>query len=366
MKNIKGSYRTKDGKAQIEYELKYKEIYKPVFSASGNFDGGSGQNLATIAEAYPNDEMVQAIHEVWKTYHLNDMIPGCAHQRAENWGKEKIVFITGAKLDFDKIPKNWENIINDYCREIKYLSQLKKAIPEFFDKVNTDAKKGINYIPKDETVFSIPGRLKITDTILFKKGIISIITVKKLSGWVCWNEHQKGVLGKECPICGYVYGSAWQYMPIPDDVIETIKSWTEQAQPEENFYEYQAKEWLKKTKSELIIEFKEYDYYFPNDKEKRNIYNVTLKHEDETYTFTFGTSLNDTALNKQPSAYGILSSLACDIYVPDEFADFCLEFGYEMENIKQAKKTFNACMKQKQAMENMYTEDELQDLAEIR
>lgn len=70
---MKGSYRTADNKAQIDWELTEKEPGKVVFSACGEYDGGSGQCIDSIAKAYPADEWIQAMYWVWKRYHLNDM-----------------------------------------------------------------------------------------------------------------------------------------------------------------------------------------------------------------------------------------------------------------------------------------------------
>ena len=52
---------------------------------------------------------------------------------------------------------------------------------------------------------------------------ITVEGAKKTKGWTY--EKDGGILCKPCPVCGYKYGSAWQYMPIPADIIEEIKSW---------------------------------------------------------------------------------------------------------------------------------------------
>lgn len=49
-----------------------------------------GQNHETIASLFPSDPKVQRMIEVWKHWHLNDMRPGCEHQRAEGWDKRPI------------------------------------------------------------------------------------------------------------------------------------------------------------------------------------------------------------------------------------------------------------------------------------
>ena len=40
--------------------------------------------------------------------------------------------------------------------------------------------------------------------------------------WVRRDEHPLGLLSHPCPSCGYKYGSAWLYEPLPQDVISFI------------------------------------------------------------------------------------------------------------------------------------------------
>lgn len=46
-----------------------------------------------ILPALRDDERarVERFVELWRRWHLNDMRPGCAHQMAAGWGKEKVV-----------------------------------------------------------------------------------------------------------------------------------------------------------------------------------------------------------------------------------------------------------------------------------
>lgn len=46
-----------------------------------------------------------------------------------------------------------------------------------------------------------------------------------LLGWVRKSEHPEGLMCKPCPVCGYKYGTAWLYEPIPEDVLAEIRSW---------------------------------------------------------------------------------------------------------------------------------------------
>jgi hypothetical protein len=40
--------------------------------------------------------------------------------------------------------------------------------------------------------------------------------------WVTEDEHPDGLLSKECPVCGYKYGSRWLHEDIPESVLEML------------------------------------------------------------------------------------------------------------------------------------------------
>lgn len=67
--DIHGSYVTPDGKAQIDFGITYRKGYAE-FTASGYFNGSCGQYLEEIAEAYPDNAMVKALHGIWQRFHL--------------------------------------------------------------------------------------------------------------------------------------------------------------------------------------------------------------------------------------------------------------------------------------------------------
>jgi hypothetical protein len=70
--DIKGSYKTADGKAQIDFGITYRNGYAE-FTASGFYDGSSGQCIDDIARAYPQDEKVEALAKLHSRFHLRDM-----------------------------------------------------------------------------------------------------------------------------------------------------------------------------------------------------------------------------------------------------------------------------------------------------
>jgi hypothetical protein len=68
---IKGSYRTPDGKAQIDFGITYRNGF-PEYTSTGHFDGSTGQCLDKILAAYPEDPKVKLFHVRWELHHLKN------------------------------------------------------------------------------------------------------------------------------------------------------------------------------------------------------------------------------------------------------------------------------------------------------
>jgi len=127
-------------------------------------------------------------------------------------------------------------------------------------------------------------------------------------------------------------------------------------------YTKQAEKFLKETKTSFKYKYYKNDVYFPDDRESRDIYKITLKNPKGIYIFTFGTSINDTQLGKEPEAYDILAGLTK--YAPGDFNNFCYEFGCNVDS-RKAKKTYNAVVKEWQNVQKLFTGKQLNELAEI-
>lgn len=147
----------------------------------------------------------------------------------------------------------------------------------------------------------------------------------------------------------------------------------------ENFGKYSDdRENLKKLLKSLSIkiDFLKYDKYFQDDKEKRNIYTVTMRRNGKQISFTFGDSIRNSKNGEMmsedvpDSIYSILACCRSDFYVPENFKEFCNEFGYEFEfdysgEYTEAKKTIalhKRCLKQSEKLHKIFNEDEIQYL----
>lgn len=193
----------------VEVELTEKDG-KHVFTASGNIWNrlhtdiiSGGQNLDEIAKTpVGHNPTFKEIYRLWKLYHLNDMHPECKHQAELGWRE-----IAGETVKIYNFTMNSET------------SRLRSEIK---DKVIKAAKNGDAYIP-DETerkilnleyfykTFSeeLPDDLK--DYYKFDK------SETKLKGWLYPSEHPDGILTKECPVCGYKYGTKWNHFEIDEN-----------------------------------------------------------------------------------------------------------------------------------------------------
>lgn len=171
-------------------------------------------------------------------------------------------------------------------------------------------------------------------------------------------------------------------------------------------YEKQANNFLSKVNASIEITFKKFDYHFSDDKEKRDIYEITIKRGNRKFTFDFGNSLNDSGfyftvgrkryeldrkyldsknlfficrqinygftptckadvIHKptKPTNYDILACLIK--YDPGTFENFCSEFGYDTDS-RNAERTYKAVVNEWQNICALFTDAEIEELAEIQ
>lgn len=176
-------------------------------------------------------------------------------------------------------------------------------------------------------------------------------------------------------------------------------------------YIKQASDFLEKTGTVFTAEFLKYDFHFTGDKEKRDIYKITLKRGNRAYSFNFGQSLNSSGLRvisptgktlfvmstndylkiknsefpplkftikqryfvnlmpadkitkpETPTAYDVLACL--QKYPIDTFEDFCSEFGYD-EDSRAAEKTYKAVKTEYENLSRLFSDEELEEMQEI-
>lgn len=107
----------------------------------------------------------------------------------------------------------------------------------------------------------------------------------------------------------------------------------------------------------------------PWDGKKRvNKYEVTLKNERGEYTFDFYDSIKNTEEGKS-ATLDFYSVLAClDLDYSSDFDDFCANYGYEFSTEKEflkAKNVYFAVIEQDKNLRRIFTEEQLEKLADI-
>lgn len=203
------AYTGNRSKNKVTVEVEYTERNKQkVFSVCGNIWNtaksdivAGGQCLDEIKE-YVKNPIFDEIYRLWNLYHLNDMHPECEHQHALGWDKlasKKVVLY------------HWTMTREACCkqREAKEAALSALAAGSIF---NPTAEQtffaGLSYSLTTWTE-TLPEKLKMyyepknTET--------------KALGWLEESEHPEGLLCKPCPICGYKYGTNWNYFPIPEE-----------------------------------------------------------------------------------------------------------------------------------------------------
>lgn len=165
-------------------------------------------------------------------------------------------------------------------------------------------------------------------------------------------------------------------------------------------YEQQAINFLNETGTTFSEKYLKTGKYFDDDKEQRDIYEITLSSKGRSYTFKFGNSINasglyklldhslkarfgrniisaeeykklglydrrEAVLNKdfkKPTAYDVLACLTK--YDPGTFENFCAEYGYDVDS-RKAEKTYKSVKEEWMNVERIFTESEMELLREI-
>jgi len=168
-----------------------------------------------------------------------------------------------------------------------------------------------------------------------------------------------------------------------------------------NEYEESARRFLSKTNTEFSAKFLKNDIYFDDDKEKRDIYEITLKRGEREYKFRFGNSIansckylvfpykhpgvrecfNDLSEAKrkygyispgeyrenkefeEPTPYDVLA--AVQKYDVGTFEDFAGEFGYDTDS-RKAENTYHAVLDEYKNLQRLFNDEEIEELGEIQ
>jgi hypothetical protein len=167
-----------------------------------------GQCVDEVASYFPHHNKAQRLVEIWKQWHLNGLNPDCTHQR-KNWNNAKEIVLTQYQPKWEIYfgYKGYQSLHPQHSE----LTRIKKL---GFEKDDTFQWKTV----LDERTEELN---KLVDEGKFLRR-----EERKKSGWVYPSEHPDGLLTKPCEVCGYKYGSAWVYEPLPQEIINEVKNWT--------------------------------------------------------------------------------------------------------------------------------------------
>ncbi len=105
--------------------------------------------------------------------------------------------------------------------------------------------------------------------------------------------------------------------------------------------------------------------YFPEDKEPRNCYNVSVKYNGKQASFPYGDSIADTLDGNEPKPRDILEIITDDFYLTKynypNYEDFAGEFGYNSDSIKGLK-TYDKCLEQGSKLHKLFNEKDIKSL----
>lgn len=126
-------------------------------------------------------------------------------------------------------------------------------------------------------------------------------------------------------------------------------------------YQKQALDFLNDTNTSLTVKYKAYGKHFAGDKENRHIFRCRLANDLGSYNFDFGQSI--ASGSTPPTAYDILACL--QKYDVGSFEDFCGDFGYDTDS-RTAERTYKAVCKEFEAIDKLFTSEQIEQLQEIR
>lgn len=127
-------------------------------------------------------------------------------------------------------------------------------------------------------------------------------------------------------------------------------------------YQQQAIDFLNKVNATIKIEYHSYGKHFEDDKESRNIYNVTVKRNGKQFNFKFGDSIANTKAGHEPCEYDVLACITKS-EPEDTFEDFCSSYGYDTDS-RKAERIYKAIQREFKGINRVFG-DVLEQLQEI-
>lgn len=204
---VKAGYPERDVKVYVEIgwdgkRLSISGVEGP--KANGDCLGGAGQ--IRLDHVVPLDSGVDTgkLQGVWDRWHLNDMRPGCEHQRLIDTTRK--VEIVTYKLTRDAIVEQAD------LKRDTWALLMRQGRVELSDDARALLELPYTRTSAPDADSTASGRYEVDKR------------ESKAIGWVTQAEHPEGMLSKPCEVCGYKYGSRWLSESVPEDVIAFLAS----------------------------------------------------------------------------------------------------------------------------------------------
>lgn len=175
---------------------------------NGNAWGGCGQLMLPLMDTYSpgwSEPLLAQFNSTWERWHLNDMRPGCQHQR-ESWNPKEVLELSTLRLTEETLAAK-----RDLLESCLACLLQGESVELTNEQINLLA------IPHE--------KVKATDGGVSRDPQYEVVkTETKTAGWVYPIEHERGLLCKPCSVCRYKYGSEWLYEAVPDDVLVFLQN----------------------------------------------------------------------------------------------------------------------------------------------
>lgn len=153
--------------------------------------------------------------DLWERWHLNDMQPGCEHQR------KRPEYEKPAMLELQ--PLTW----GDKYHELRKQAVEGTMAPEDWAKWPATIK-AVEALTMGLNKPAHPARWGEQGEQLLAEGLVKLDTNDRNrerhrgANWVSPAEHPDGLLSKPCEVCGYKYGTAWLREDVPVEVLREL------------------------------------------------------------------------------------------------------------------------------------------------
>ena len=206
--------------AEIIYEdgrLSIHGVIGPM--SNGNSRGGAGQCVDSIRSGEPTEdwtkEMLEKFCNIWDEWHLNDMRPYCQHQKELGWREQASEKITlyhyTLTIDASNAKRSAEAEALKALRNGRIFEPTKEQILfaslayglDIYEELSGELAQ---YYQPRKSLYA--GDHGFTET--------------QTRGWVRYDDDDKGILCKPCPVCGYKYGTSWIKEEVPQEIIDWL------------------------------------------------------------------------------------------------------------------------------------------------